>query len=298
MDRFNSMQVFVRAVERGSFAAAASDIGISATMVGMHVRALEERLGGRLLSRTTRRQSLTEIGRLYYERCRQILSDVDDAELVADQLRAAPRGTLHVSAPVSFGVQALTPVVAEYLAQYREVKVELSLSDRVVDLVEDGFDVAVRVGELADSSLIARPLAPYRLVLCASPAYLKRHGQPRSPRELAAHNCLAFERWGARPEWRFNNGDVVQCKGNLRINSGQALRVAAYAGIGIIQQPLVLLAEDLRAGRLVHILSDYATRARPMHLVYLPDRRLTPKLKSFLDLVSARFARTSNKKPR
>lgn len=292
------MRAFVRAVERGSFAAAADDLGISATMVGLHVRALEDRLGSRLLSRTTRRQSLTEVGRLYVERCKQILADVDDAELVADQLRASPRGTLQVSAPVSFGVHALTPIIVDYLLKYPDVRLELTLSDRLVDLVEDGFDVVVRVGVLADSALVARPLAPYRLILCAAPTYLKRHGTPRVPKDLARHNCLAFERWGTADEWRFESGDAVACKGNLRTNSGEALRVAAREGLGIIRQPEVLLADDLRAGRLTRVLRDYMPPARPMHLLYLPDRRPTPKLRTFLDWVSARLPRNQRRSAR
>src|SRR5271154_4718967 len=174
MDRLTSMEVFVAAVDRGGFAAAAAEFGISATMVGLHVRALEDRLGSRLLNRTTRRQSLTEAGRVYYDRCKQILADVDAAEASADELRTAPRGRLKVATPVAFGVHALAPAIADYLALYPEVEIELSVNDRVVDLVEEGYEIAIRVGTLADSGLIARALAPYRLVACAAPNYLER----------------------------------------------------------------------------------------------------------------------------
>lgn len=289
MDRLASMTAFVRAAELGGFAPAAQALGISPTMVGLHVRALEDRLGSRLLNRTTRRQSLTEVGRLYYERCRQILSDLEDADRTASQLRAAPRGRLSVNAPVSFGVHALTPVIADYLAAYPEVEVDLAVNDRVIDLVEEGFEVAVRVGPLSDSGLVARPLAPYQLVVCASPDYLARFGEPRRPEDLARHNCLAFERWGAPHVWTFQNGEAAAVRGVLRANNGEALRVAALRGLGIIKQPSVLLADDLRSGRLVRLLPDYDSPARPIHLIYLPDRRPTPKLRTFIDFVLERL---------
>jgi DNA-binding transcriptional LysR family regulator len=289
MDQLISMRAFVRATELGGFASAAQDLGISPTMVGLHVRELENRLGSRLLNRTTRRQSLTEVGRLYYERCRQILLDIEDADRTASQLRAAPRGRLRVNAPVSYGVHALTPVIAEYLAAYPEVEVDLTVNDRVIDLVEEGIEVAVRVGVLADSGLIARPLAPYQLMICASPDYLAKFGQPRKPADLARHNCLAFDRWGAPHVWTFENGESAPVRGVLRTNNGEALRVAALRGLGIIQQPRVLVADDIHSGRLVRVLSDYELPSRPMHLVYLPDRRPTPKLRTFIDFVLARL---------
>ena len=285
MDHLTSMTAFVRAAELGGFAPAATALGISPTMVGLHVRALENRLGSRLLNRTTRRQSLTEVGRLYYERCRQILTDIEDADQTASQLRAAPRGRLRVNAPVSYGIHALTPALTEYLASYREVEVELALNNRVIDLVDEGFEVAFRVGALPDSGLVARPLAPYRLVLCASREYLAEYGEPRKPQDLLRHNCLSFERWGAPRHWSFANGETVDIRGNLRADSGESLRVAAQRGLGIIQQPNVVVAADLRAGHLVRVLPDYDLPSLPMHLVYLPDRRPTPKLRTFIDFV-------------
>lgn len=289
MDQLISMTAFVRATELGGFAPAAQELGITASMVGQHVRALENRLGSRLLNRTTRRQSLTEVGRLYYERCRQILLDIDDADRTASQLRAAPRGRLRVNAPVSFGVHALTPVIAEYLDTYPEVEVDLTVNDRVIDLVEEGIEVAIRVGVLADSGLVARSLAPYQLVICASPDYLAKFGQPHKPADLARHNCLSFDRWEAPHVWTFASGESVPVRGVLRTNNGEALRVAALRGLGIIKQPLVLLADDIRSRRLVRVLPDYELPTRPMHLVYLPDRRPTPKLRTFIDFVLARL---------
>jgi DNA-binding transcriptional LysR family regulator len=289
MDQLASMTAFVRAAELGGFAPAATALGISPTMVGLHVRALETRLGSRLLNRTTRRQSLTEVGRLYYERCRQILADIEDADQTASLLRAAPRGCLRVNAPVSYGVHALTPVLTEYLASYREVEVELAVNNRVIDLVDEGFEVAFRVGVLPDSNLVARPLAPYQLVMCASPAYLAEHGEPRNPRDLLRHNCLLFERWGAPRHWSFTNGENIEVSGTFRTDSGESLRVAAKRGLGVIQQPSVLVDEDLRDGRLVRVLPEHDLPALPIHLVYLPDRRPTPKLRTFIDFVLARL---------
>jgi DNA-binding transcriptional LysR family regulator len=289
MDRLVSMATFVRAADLGGFAAVATELGISPTMVGLHVRALEERIGSRLLNRTTRRQSLTEVGRLYYERCKQILADVEEADQTASELRASPRGRLRVNAPVSFGVHALTPVIADYLALYAEVEVDLTVNDRVVDLVEEGYEVAIRVGVLRDSSLVARPLAPYRLTLCAAPSYLAKRGTPKTPADLKRHNCLAFDRWGSQDTWKFQSGATAPVRGTLRTNNGEALRVAALQGLGIIQQPDALLDDDIRSGRLVEVLGDFILPTRPMHIVYLLDRRLTPKVKTFIDFVLKRL---------
>ena len=290
MDRLTSMSVFVAAVDAGSFAGAASRLDLSATMIGLHVRSLEDRLGARLLNRTTRRQNLTEIGRLYYERCRQIMADVEAADTIAKELQAEPRGRLRVSAAVSFGVHALMPAMSEFLAQYPSVGLELSLNDRVVDLLEEGFDAAIRIGTLPDSSLVARPLAPYRSVLCAAPSYLERHGAPSEPKELADHNCLVFSFAG--DSWRLQDArgeHHVRVKGQVLTNNGEALRRAALAGLGIVLQPEVLLAADLAAGRLVQLLPDVSMPSREAHLVYLPDRRPTPKLRALIDFVIGRF---------
>lgn len=286
------MAIYVRAVERGSLSAAAEDFDISATMAGKHLRFLEERVGARLLNRTTRRQSLTEFGREYYERCKQILAEVDEAEEAASHSLAEPRGLLRISAPVSFGSQCLAPALADYLQANPQVDVDLELNDRVVDMVEERFEAAIRIGALPDSGLVARPLAPYRSVVCASPAYLARRGMPRLPEDLAGHNCLGFAYWTSRHEWHLHGPqgrETVEVKGRLRVNNGQALRMAALGGLGIIMQPEVLLAEDLRVGRLQRVLPDYEAASRPMHVVYLPDRRLTPKLRSFIDFVAQRF---------
>lgn len=292
MDRLLSMEVFVTVVETGSFTAAAEVFRISPPMVGKHIRDLEARLGVCLLSRTTRRQSLTEIGQQYYERCKYILGEIKAAETGAEVMRATPRGNLRVNAPVSFGSLRLAPALAHYLRAYPEISLELTLNDRLVDIVEEGYDAAVRIGELADSSLIARRLAPYRMMICAAPAYIKRAGVPVSPTDLVSHQCLGFTHWRKQGGWRLGRSDVGDSaypKSRFQSNNGQALRMAALAGSGIVMQPEVLLAEDVMAGRFVEILKDFWPKPRPMHLVYPRDRQAVPKLTTFVDFMITRF---------
>lgn len=286
------MQVFVRVVEKGSFSAAAEDFRISPTMVGKHVVYLEERLGARLLNRTTRRQSLTEVGSVYYERCKLALAEVEAADASASELQMMPRGLLRVNAPVTFGASALVAAIGDYLQRYPDVRIELALNDRVIDLVDEAFDVAIRIGNLPDSSMIARALSPYRMIACASPGYLKAHGRPRTPKQLADHNCMGFMYSVAQRHWQFTDHEVtsnVQINGNFRVNNGQALRTAALHGMGIIVQPEMLLADDLAVGTLVRILPNHALPSQGMHLVYPSNRNLTPKMTSFIEFMVERF---------
>lgn len=292
MDKLLSMEVFVATVDAGSISAASEAFNISPVMAGKHIKFLETRLGSRLLTRTTRRQSLTEIGRQYYERCRGILADIKAAESGAEAMRAAPRGTLKITAPVSFGTQCLAPAVTDYLALHAEVNLELNLNDRVVDIVEEGYDAAIRIGILDDSGLVARPLTPYRMMICAAPAYLKRAGVPRVPADLAHHQCLDFLHWNKGLAWRLEDPHGVQSElpaSRFRSNNGQALRMAALHGFGIIMQSGILLTDDVAAGRLVPILEGYLPAPRPVHLVYPRDRQPTPKLSTFVEFVVARF---------
>lgn len=294
VDRLTSMEVFVKAADSGSFAAAAAALGLSAQMVGKHVRSLEDRLGARLLNRTTRRQSLTEVGRAFYERCKLVLAEAAAADALAADLRAAPRGRLRVNAPINFGTYRLVPMLVRYLEQHPEVTVDLTLTDRVVDLVEEGYEAVIRISSLADSTLVARSLAPYRLVACAAPSYLTAHGTPVIPADLARHECLGFAYWSRPPadEWQFTGADgvhTVRVGSRLAINNGQALRAAALEGFGIILLSHELLEEDLAAGRLVRVLPGYEPPLRPMHILFAPDRKPTPKLRSFIDFVVATF---------
>lgn len=293
MDTLASMAMFVRVVESGSFSAAAEAAGVSATMAGKHIRAIEERLGARLLHRTTRRQQLTEVGRLYYERCKQVLADVELAEASASELQATPRGRLRLTAPMSFGSRRLTPALTEYLARYPEVSVDLVLDNRVIDLVGEGFEVGIRIGAIDDPQLVARPLLPYRMLLAASPAYLARHGMPAHPDQLSTHACLGLSNWRRRDQWRLLGPQGEACDvpvhGRLAADHGDALRIAALHDAGIVLQPEVLLTDDLQAGRLVHVLPGWAPPATPMHLLYAQDRRPTAKLRSMIEFLLERF---------
>jgi len=293
MDRLTSMAVFVRTVEKGSFAAAAEEFGLSTTMVANHVRALEQQLGAQLLERTTRRHHLTEIGTAYLERCRDVLSSVQAADQVAEALRAEPQGTLRVTAPVTWGAHRLMPVIGAYMATYPTVQVELSLNDRVVDMHEEGFDVAIRSGPLADDALVARPLAPSRMFVAASPGYLDIHGMPKQPGDLARHACLGFMAWGRHHHWRFTQGErrvEVPVEGPLVCNNGQALLTAALCGVGIVVQADVLLAPSIESGRLVRLLPDWELPVRHLHIVRRRETRPTAKLRTFVDFVMEKLA--------
>ena len=292
MDRLTSMAVFVRVAEKGSFAAAAEGLALSTTMVANHVRALEAQLGARLLDRTTRRHTLTEIGAAYLERCRDVLASVHAADHVAEALRAVPQGTLRVTAPVTWGTHRLVGVVGEYMAMYPGVSVELNLNDRVVDLADEGFDCGIRSGELADERLVARPLKRARMLAAASPAYLARRGTPATPRELESHALLGFATWGPGHVLRFARGteaELVPVRGALVVNNGQALLGAALAGIGIVVQADALLDAPIDAGVLVRLLPDWELPSRALHLVRLPEARPSAKLRTFVDFVVERL---------
>lgn len=292
MDRFDSMAVFVATVDKGSLSAAAESFGISAPMAGKHIRHLEERLGARLLTRTTRRHSLTEIGQAYLEQCRGILEQVRAAESCTQALRSTARGTLRINAPVTFGSVMLAPALTQFLNENPEVQVELTLNDRVIDLVDEGVDVAIRVGALADSGLVAQPLRSYGMVICAAPAYLRRMGTPQHPDELVHHQCLGFTHWTRRGGWTLGRTEALP-RGwpvsRFQSNNGLALRMAALEGFGIVMQSSVMLGGDVAAGRLVEILQDHKPPPYPMHIVYPKDRQPVPKLSRFVDFMLARF---------
>lgn len=293
-DHVTSMQVFVRVAAAGSLAAAGRALGMSQTMTTKHVDALEARLGVRLLQRSTRRLTLTEAGRTYLDACQRILAEIEEADLAASAGQAEPRGKLRMSVPVPFGILQIAPLLAEFSARYPLITLELGLNDRLVDLLEEGWDLAVRIGVLRDSTLVARRLAPCRMVVCASPAYLKTRGLPRSVAELAGHNCLGYtlsDRAGA-DRWCFGAGGsiAVDVSGTLRTNNGDALRVAALAGLGLIYQPTFLVADDLRAGRLVALELDHPSiDIGHVHAVFCPDRRLPPKSRAMIEFLVERL---------
>lgn len=295
MDKLTGLAVFARVVENGSFAAAARHFGLSPAMVSKHVQALEDGLGVRLLNRTTRQVNPTEAGRGFYERCRHILAELEEAERAAAAAQTAPRGLLRISAPVSFGAIHIAPAIADYLARYPEVMADVQLNDRYVDLIEEGIDVALRVGRLADSSLVARRLVPIRTAVCAAPAYLLRHGAPREPRDLTAHNCLLYSYSTTGEEWHFTSPDgepiVVRVRGRLHANNGEVLRAAALAGEGIMKAPSFAIGAEIAAGRLVPLLPDYAPREIALHALYPHSRHLSVKVRSFVDFLAARFGK-------
>lgn len=292
MDRLQSMAVFVKAVETGSFSAAADMLEMSPQLVGKHVQVLEQHLGVRLLNRTTRRQHLTEFGERYYERVKDILADVAEAESLAEETRAVPRGKLRINAPMTFGVGALAPQLQRYMSAYPEVSVEMSLVNSYVDIIEAGADVVFRVGALADSSMIARPLAPYRLLLCAAPAYLASHPPVTHPSDLSQHECLRYAIKELRDQWTFDGPEgriTVPINGRYLVDTGEALLPLALAGFGIMLQPVELVSDALARGQLVQLLPQYTAPGRPFHLLYPADRRMTPKLRSFIDFALQTF---------
>jgi DNA-binding transcriptional LysR family regulator len=293
LDALTDIAVFVRVVERGSFTLAADDLALSRAVVSKYLSRLEDRLGARLLHRTTRRLSLTEAGAALFEASRGALERIEEAEAAVARFQAKPRGRLRVSAPMSFGILHLGPAMADFSRAYPEVTLDVRLDDRYVNLVEDGFDLAVRIGELTDSSLVARKLAHTRTVACASPAYLARHGEPETPEDLAAHDCLIYSYLA--DVWRFTAPDgreiPVAVKGSLRINNGIVLAEAAVAGHGILVTPTFYVAPLLRDGRLRQILARYKAKELGIHAVYPQRGHVPPKVRAFVDFLAQRFGR-------
>ncbi len=292
MDRLDDMLAFIKVVDTKSFTAAADRLNLSKSVVSRRIGELENRLGARLLNRTTRKLSLTEVGQAYYERCSRILADLEEAEQAVADLHAAPRGRLRVNAPVSFGVRHLAPAVAEFLNRYPLIEVDLELNDRFVDLVDEGYDLAIRIGRLRDSSLIARRLAPARAVVCASPAYLERHGTPQTPEDLSNHRCLIYTNLPTPEIWHFKvDGEVrgVRVSGPMRGNNGDLLRDAAIAGVGIVLSPTFLCGDALSSGALRAFLSDCMIAEASVNAVYPQNRHLSPKVRVFVDFLVQRF---------
>lgn len=288
MDKLRCMEVMIAVAEAGSFTAAADRLEISSVMVGKHIQQLEAHLGARLLQRSTRRQSLTDVGAAYYEDCKRVLEQVRWAESAVERSRAAPQGLLRVSAPVTLGTQVIAPLVAGYLQQHEKVRVDLQLTDSVVDLAGEAIDAAIRIGNVMDENLVARPLRPYRMVIAAAPSYLEKRGTPRKAADLVNHDCLSHSVWQRRIEWTLQDGNETLLwpeQARLACNQGDGLRTAALQGLGLVMQPEVLLADDLASGRLRQVLPDCLPPARPVHLVYAADRRQLPKLSRFIEHV-------------
>jgi DNA-binding transcriptional LysR family regulator len=287
MDRFTSLTAFVRVVDSGGFSAAARRLNMSTTMVSNHVQALEDRLGVRLLNRTTRKVSLTEIGKAYYDRSTQILADLEQADDIAGALQSTPRGTLRIHIATHM-VPFVAPVVAEFLSTYREVKVDLRMGETNVDLIEEGFDIALRMTSPPDSSLIVRSLATWRHVLCCSHAYIEARGRVQQLEELAEHNCVRHVNYPF-DEWRFIDRKgapaSVRVSGNLITNSGETLRTAALQGVGVCMAAGFIVQDDLEAGRLVRLLPEYRPVELSMNAVYPHRHHLSAKVRTFIDML-------------
>ena len=294
LDRVTGMQVFVRVATLGSFSAAARALHLSQTMVTKHVAALEDRLGVKLLHRSTRRLVLTEAGRSYLAACERILAEIEEAEASASLDRIEPRGTLRLNVPLTFGLRQIVPALTAFSRLHPAVAVDLGLADRYVDLIEEGWDLAVRIGLLKDSSLVARRLAPCRTIVCAAPSYLEAHGAPRSPEDLSGHNCLGYTLPSAigAGRWAFGAGGdvVVPVEGNLRANNGDALLAAALAGQGLIYQPTFIVGDSLRDGSLLRVLSGYPTLELGVHAVLPSGRQAPAKVRAFVEFLARRFA--------
>jgi len=295
MDRLAALTAFAAVIETGSFAAAARRLGRSPSRLSRQIADLEAGLGVRLLHRTTRALTLTEAGQAYHEHVARILAELATADQSVGCLQAAPRGRLRVAAPMSFGIGHLAPLLPAFLEAYPEIELDLALNDRFVDLIDEGFDLAVRIGRLADSSLIVRRLAPLRRVLCASPAYLAAHGIPATPDDLAARDCLGYSNMTPNEEWSFLHPEdgrpwPVRIKPRLRVNNGDALRLAALGGIGLGLLPTFIVGPDLAAGTLVPLLAPYLRQDGAIYAVYPPARHLSPKVRVFVDFLVARFS--------
>lgn len=291
----NELFVFARVVQSGSFTGAARALEMTKSSVSRKVSDLEDRIGARLLQRTTRSLNLTDVGRAYYEHCVRIIAEVEEANLAVSQMQATPRGLLRISIPLAFGF--LAPVLDEYLARFPDVRLEVVATDRTVDLVEEGFELALRVGKLADSALIARPLATIRRVLVASPAYLKRHGAPKQPHDLANHDCLVFAVGAQAGEWHLsvkNKTETVKVTARLAVNDFDILFQAAASGLGIASLPEFICRKDLASGRLKQVLKEWCASEATIHAVYPSTRHLSPKVIALIELLRERLPKAAN----
>jgi DNA-binding transcriptional LysR family regulator len=294
MDRFLEMQTFAAVVDAGSFVAAADALGMSKAAVSRHVGELEARLGVRLLQRTTRRLSLTEEGQVFHTRCKELLAGVDEAETEISSRSGTASGLLRVNAPVTFGIRQLAPLWGSFRARHPQVALDLTLVDRVVDLVEEGYDLAIRIATLPNSTLVSKRLASTRMRLCASPGYLAGHGSPRHPAELTGHAVISYSDWSTKDEWHFDGprGRLgVKTVPFMHTNSGDTCRAMALADQGVILQPGFLVGEDIAEGRLVELMPEYRSIELGIYAVYPTRKHVLPKVRALIEFLAERFAR-------
>lgn len=295
MDRFLEMQTFAAVVDAGSFVGAADVLGVSKAAVSRHVNELESRLGVRLLHRTTRRLSLTPEGEVFLGRCRDLLSSLEEAEAEITASSDTARGLLRVNVPVTFGIRRLAPLWGAFRDAHPQVRLDITLADRVVDLVEEGYDVAIRIGTLTSSSLVSRKLTVTRLVLCASPEYLAARGTPAHPDELTGHAVIGYSYWSGGDEWRLEGpqGPVaVRTRACIHSNNGDTCRAAALAGQGIILQPDFVVGDDVAAGTLVELMPAYRAGELGVHAVYPSRRHVAPKVRALIAFLVRHFGET------
>jgi DNA-binding transcriptional LysR family regulator len=295
MDRFENARVFTAVIEAGGFSAAAERLGLSRAATSKHVQQLEERLGARLLNRTTRRVSVTEAGRAFYEQSRRILAELDEAERSAGELHNEPRGELRLIAPTNFGLTEIGTAITDFIVAFPKLRINLTLNDRLTDPIESGYDIAICVGMPRGiaSSLIARKLYSSRRILCASPGYLARRGTPQQPEDLTAHDCLCYSYLDEPDAWHFIGTDrerVVKVKGPIITSHRQVLSTAAVRGLGIAYGPAIFFSDDLNAKRLVRVLADFQLPEVSIYAVYPASRQLTAKVKVFNDFIARHFA--------
>ncbi|MEZ5584715.1 MAG: LysR substrate-binding domain-containing protein [Candidatus Competibacteraceae bacterium] len=293
MDQFLTIRAFTKVVEAGGFAAAAREMGISRSVVNKYVVTLENELGVQLLRRSSRQVSPTEAGLAFYDRANSILNELQEAIAAVTQLQEQPRGNLRINAPMTFGILHISPLLADFMARYPDVHVELVLNDRLIDPIEEGFDITVRIAELSSStSLITREIAPVRRVLCASPAYLAVHGKPQEPRELREHRCLHYGYQETVNQWKFAGPDGVQ---SVHINcvmwsnNGESLKQVALRDQGLTLLPTFIVGDDLHHGRLCTVLNDYRPADLTLCAVYPRHRHLSAKVRLFVEFLIERF---------
>lgn len=295
MEDLNRMAVFAAVVEARSFSEAARRLGLSKSVVSKQVNELERSLGARLLNRTTRAMSVTEAGSVFYAHCARVVEELQQGRLAVGQFNSQPRGLLRVSASVAFGTLHVAPALPGFLARYPDVKIDMVIGDRIVDLAEERFDVAVRISKEPAPSLVARRLAEVNRKIVATPEYFRSRGVPTTPVELASHNCLTYTHFNPQDTWRLRgpDGDItVPIQGNLRLNDDEALSEAVRGGLGVALLPTFIIGEDIQAGTLQAVLSDYVPSERHIHAVYLPNRHVPASVRAFIDFLLERFAPT------
>jgi len=286
MEQFdlNEIAIFVKVVDAGSFTGAAKSLGLPKSTVSRKITQLEERLGVRLLQRTTRTLSLTDTGSAYYNQCSRIISDVEEANIAVTEMQSKPQGLLRITAPMLFGAEVLSDLVAEFLQQNPEIQLEIVLTDQPLDLIQEGIDVAFRVGHLADSSLIARSLGNIKVITCASPRYVEQNGSPKHPKEVANHTTLG---WNPVNTWEYDTPEniTIDVKPKVKVNDIQSMHKMALTGLGIARLPAFVCADDIKSGRLVPLLCDWSYKSTPIHALYPSNRHLSVKVRSFVDYI-------------